>query len=108
MKNYNLTLYDEHNLIRFRIFSRFRHRIVHQVFISYISNHDPEVENAENVISGCYCTCQSGARTLGTCAHVAEIQVSWIQSSSAKRKVSRWKFIKYNRRCSESSKSREL
>lgn len=67
------TLRDEPNLVRFRIFSRFRNRIKHQVFISYVSTNDPEFENAEDVIPGYYCTCQSGTRTLGTCAHVASI-----------------------------------
>lgn len=67
------TLRDEANLVRFRIYSRFRNQTVHQVFISYIGTNDPEFEDAEDVISGYYCTCQSGARTLGTCAHVAAI-----------------------------------
>lgn len=31
----------------------------------------PAVE--QNSIEGYYCTCRSGARTLGTCAHVASV-----------------------------------
>lgn len=63
------TLFQENNLIRVRVYSRFRNRTKHQVFISYI----PENEIEQEVINGYYCTCQSGARTLGTCAHVASI-----------------------------------
>lgn len=65
---------DEHmnepGFLRVRVYSRFRNSAKHQVFISF-SNNDGEDEN--DPITGYYCTCQSGARTLGSCAHVASI-----------------------------------
>ena len=51
----------------------------HQLWIAYISTdeeneqmQDEEDEN-ENHIQGYYCSCKSGARTVGTCAHIASI-----------------------------------
>ena len=64
------TLFQENNFICLRVYSRFRNRIRHQVFISYVED---EIEGEEGPINGYYCTCQSGERTLGMCAHVASI-----------------------------------
>ncbi|XP_066600076.1 uncharacterized protein [Prorops nasuta] len=67
--------FNESGFLRVRLYSRFRNAIKHQIFISYeLSNRD-DGNAAENVkpINGYYCTCQSGARTLGTCAHVASV-----------------------------------
>lgn len=73
---------DEHinepGFLRIRIFSRFRNATRHQTFIAYNNNNRDGVNgaddvNADDIIIGYYCTCQSGARTLGTCAHVAAI-----------------------------------
>lgn len=68
---------DEHinepGLIRIRVYSRFRNATRHQIFISYKSVDDDEVDDEDERVLGYYCTCQSGARTLGTCAHVASI-----------------------------------
>lgn len=50
------------NTIRLRIWSRFQNRVKHQIWIEY-----------DQEISGYYCTCKSGARTVGTCAHVASV-----------------------------------
>ncbi|KMQ84797.1 vacuolar protein sorting-associated protein 13c [Lasius niger] len=60
----------EPGFIRLRVYSRFRRAMKHQVFIAYVSEN---ISEDEEPISGYYCTCQSGARTLGTCAHVASI-----------------------------------
>lgn len=54
----------ENNLIRARVYSRFTQATKHMLFIEYN-------ENIEDPITGTYCTCKSGARTLGVCAHVA-------------------------------------
>ena len=58
------TLVNEPSLLHLRIFSRFRNATRYQLWISFENN-------LENPISGYYCTCKSGARTLGSCAHVA-------------------------------------
>ena len=63
-------LFNESNLIRIGIYSRFRRAIEHQILISFI---DDDLEEEEEPINGNYCTCQTGARTLGTCSHVASI-----------------------------------
>lgn len=72
---------DEHinepGFLRIRVYSRFRNATRHQTFISY-RNIDVEGMNNVNdtdddLISGYYYTYQSGARTVGTCAHVTSI-----------------------------------
>ncbi|XP_077275553.1 uncharacterized protein LOC143904609 [Temnothorax americanus] len=68
--------FNEPGFLRIRLYSRFRNATRHQIFISYeIDNRDDEnaADNANEPINGYYCTCQSGARTLGTCAHVASV-----------------------------------
>ncbi|KMQ87059.1 hypothetical protein RF55_13772 [Lasius niger] len=62
--------------IRIRVSSRFRNAVQHQLWIAfneeyYCNNFD--VDNREDPIIGYYCTCKTGARTLGTCTHVASI-----------------------------------
>jgi len=66
---------NEPGFLRIRLYSRFRNATRHQIFISYeIDNRDENAaDNANDPINGYYCTCQSGARTLGTCAHVASV-----------------------------------
>lgn len=61
----------ENNLVRIRV-SKLRHSTKHQVLIAYINQNDITEED-ENIISGYYYTCQSGARTLGTCAHIVSV-----------------------------------
>ena len=53
------------NILRLRIKSRHRNAVKYQLAIEYNGENDP--------ISGYYCTCRSGARTLGTCCHVASV-----------------------------------
>lgn len=73
---------DEHvtepGFLRVRVYSRFRNATKYQTFIAYNNIDDDEADNADHAdayehIIGYYCTCLSGARTLGTCAHVASI-----------------------------------
>lgn len=59
----------EPGFIRLRVQSRFRRSTSYQVFISY--RMQQEIEEDEEIIKGYYCTCKSGARTLGSCCHVA-------------------------------------
>lgn len=56
-------------LLRLRIHSRHRNRTSYQLWIKYNTGLDPPGEP----IQGYYCLCKSGARTLGTCAHVAAV-----------------------------------
>lgn len=63
----------EPGFIRVRVYSRFRNVTKHQLWIAYTSNDEDEEDNEDEPIQGYYCTCKSGARTLGSCAHVASI-----------------------------------
>lgn len=65
----------EPGLMRVRIFSRFRNATKYQLWIAYRPNNEQEneEEEEEELIQGYYCTCKSGARTLGTCAHTASV-----------------------------------
>lgn len=66
---------NEPGFLRVRLYSRFRNATRHQTFISYAA-HDgdnQDYQNEEDPILGYYCTCQSGSRTLGTCAHIASV-----------------------------------
>lgn len=60
----------DQNLIRVRIFSRHVQAAQHTCFVAY---HHENNENIVDPISGTYCTCKVGAKTLGVCAHVASI-----------------------------------
>lgn len=62
---------EEQNFLRFRIFSRFRNATKHMLWVVFRETDDDNVEDPP--ILGYYCTCRSGARTLGTCAHVASV-----------------------------------
>lgn len=64
--------FDEHRresgFIRIRLYSRFRNQVKYQMWIAYQSD-----DNNDELILGYYCTCKTGARTLGCCAHVTSI-----------------------------------
>ncbi|KYQ53566.1 hypothetical protein ALC60_00093, partial [Trachymyrmex zeteki] len=68
-------------LLRVRVYSRFRNATKYQLWISYKSIDDNEIDDGmdENIdeelspILGYYCTCKSGTRTLGTCAHICSV-----------------------------------
>lgn len=61
----------EPGFLRMRIFSRYVNRTKHQLWISYT---EPELIDEDNSpIMGYYCTCKTGARTIGTCAHVTSV-----------------------------------
>ncbi|XP_058801453.1 uncharacterized protein LOC131670101 [Phymastichus coffea] len=66
---------NEPGFMRIRISSRFRNATKHQVWIAFNEeyNQEQDVANEGEPIFGYYCTCKAGARTLGTCAHVATI-----------------------------------
>ena len=75
---------SEHGFLRIRVYFRHRNGTRYQLFISYKINdcNDNEIDDNENddnenddntPIKGYYCTCQSGCRTLGSCAHIASI-----------------------------------
>lgn len=71
---------NEPGLIRVRIYSRFRNATKYQLWIAYHidddviqqANEQDLVEDNEPIL-GYYCTCKTGARTLGSCAHVASV-----------------------------------
>lgn len=62
----------EPGFVRFRLYSRFRNNTIHQQWIAHVTGDDNDDEE-ENPIMGYYCTCRTGARTLGMCAHIASI-----------------------------------
>lgn len=66
-------LQGEPNFLRFRIFSRFRNAAKHMLWVVFTERGDENLEDPALPITGYYCTCKSGARTLGTCAHVASV-----------------------------------
>lgn len=74
---------NEAGFIRIRLSSRFRNAATHEIWIhsneEYGNNpenenedgpEDAEDENQNRPILCYYCTCKSGARTLGACSHV--------------------------------------
>lgn len=70
----------EPGLLRVRAYSRFRNATKYQLWIAYKvdstdNDSDPyeSDDEYEDGIIGYYCTCITGARTLGTCAHVASV-----------------------------------
>ena len=58
---------DDPTLLRFRMPSRFSSAHEHQVWVQY----EPYSTIGVLSINCWYCTCRSGARTVGCCAHVA-------------------------------------
>ena len=71
-------LLDEPGLIKVRMYSRFRNVTKYQLWIAYIEedfnrqeNEDFKDEKPNEPILGYYCTCKTGTRTLGSCAHIA-------------------------------------
>lgn len=57
---------NEPGFFRIRVFSRYRNATKYQLWIAY------NMDQIEPIL-GYYCTCKSGARTVGTCAHVASV-----------------------------------
>jgi hypothetical protein len=64
-------------LIQIKLKSRFHNSVVHKVWVEYT----PHVNGPES-ISGYYCTCPNGARTLGCCSHVASVSCRSISLSN--------------------------
>lgn len=71
----------EFGLIRVRTYSRFRNATKYQSWIAYRLVRENELDaemnddddDDMNPIQCYYCTCKTGARMLGTCAHIASI-----------------------------------
>ena len=67
MEFYIFEIFEEEAfLLRVKIKSRFRSQTIHGTWIQYS-------KDSENPIKNWYCDCQSGARTLGACAHVTSV-----------------------------------
>lgn len=70
---------NEQSFMRVRVNSRHQNAVHHQIFIKYRSTdiefnaEDLDDFDLDNLILGYYCTCKSGARTLGACAHVTSV-----------------------------------
>lgn len=61
---------NEPGFLHCRFYSRFRNQTRYQLWIQYnVGNNNVHDEP----ITGYYCTCKTGARTLGTCAHIASV-----------------------------------
>ena len=77
---------NELGFIRIRLYSRFRNATRHQLWISYNQEYveNQEVDGNEPIL-GYYCTCKAGARTLGTCSHVAAVLwfLGWARNQDA-------------------------
>ncbi|CAG7717260.1 unnamed protein product [Allacma fusca] len=56
------------NLIRVKMASRYRSGTIHSLWIQYRPGGE-----GHGSITGWYCRCQSGARTLGCCAHIVSV-----------------------------------
>ena len=65
--------------IKIRVFFRFRNASKYQLWITYRPNGEDDMDygmaDDEELtpIEGYYCTCRSGARTLGTCVHIRSV-----------------------------------
>jgi len=66
--------YDEHRedpcLPRFRLHSRHRNATIYYM---YVAITDDEEDENEGPIQGYFSSCKSGARTVGTCAHIPSV-----------------------------------
>lgn len=65
----------EPGFMRVRFYSRYRNATRYQLWIAFTEIDDSGLaeEGDEYPIQGYYCTCPTGARTLGTCVHVAAV-----------------------------------
>ena len=82
---------DDPQLIRVRVYSRFTNRLKHQIFITFDHNQRPSGAFEVDVyalITGYYCTCLAGARTLGCCGHVTS--VIWFLSYARHQENIKW------------------
>lgn len=68
-------LMDDESLLHVRVYSRFRNRAIYHIFIQFNPDAVENVDRNHQIIPilGHYCTCKSGARTLGSCAHIASV-----------------------------------
>lgn len=67
-------LEEERGFLRCRIYSRFTQATKHQLWIAYVPQDDEDHEDdREGPIMGYYCTCKTGSRTVGCCAHISSV-----------------------------------
>jgi hypothetical protein len=59
---------DRVDLFRAKVAARFNKKMVHQVWIEVQDAQEPV-----NQIKSYFCTCKTGSRTVGSCAHVASV-----------------------------------
>jgi hypothetical protein len=64
---------EEEGLIRVKRQSRFTKRQFHTLWIQFVPNG-----SGSESITGYYCRCKAGARTVGTCAHVTSVSSLFI------------------------------
>jgi hypothetical protein len=69
---------QKQGFLRARIYSRYTQATEHQLWIAFRpqfrnENEDEDNHQEERAIDGCYCTCKSGSRTVGCCAHVTSV-----------------------------------
>lgn len=73
-KEFHIDILTERGFLRVRQYSRFCNATTHQLWIAYNCLEALENDNiGDDYILGYYCTCQSGARIVGCCAHVASV-----------------------------------
>lgn len=72
--NFKMRL-DEPGLMRFETYSRFSRGTRHKTWIQFPEawEVDEVVDLEAQPITGYYCDCKSGARTVGCCSHVAAV-----------------------------------
>ena len=65
---------DDPTLVRVRLY-RFRNRTKYQIFIQFNAAAIEHVPPNQEIVPilGHYCTCKSGAKTLGCCAHISSV-----------------------------------
>jgi hypothetical protein len=66
---------EEPGFLRARIYSRFTKSAKYHLWIAYFdsSYEQSNEDETSNPITGWYCKCKTGARTLGCCAHIASV-----------------------------------
>ncbi len=63
---------EEAGILRVKLQSRFRRAVTHNLWIEY--NDDPSRKPSSRIL-GWYCCCETGARNLGCCSHVAAVLI---------------------------------
>ena len=71
---FKMTL-TEPGLLHANLYSRFSSAKKHSTWIKFKESWEPneQIDEEDNPIEGYYCSCKSGARTVGCCGHVASL-----------------------------------